>query len=99
MADVAIVGGGMCGLAAAFALRRLGISNITHVDRRAEGLEGPWLTYARMNTLRSPKHLTGPAMGLPNLTFRAWYEAQGHAWEGLDRISRCALFFFAGRHQ
>lgn len=88
MADVTIVGGGMCGLAAAFALRRLGISNITHLDRRAEGLEGPWLTYARMQTLRSPKHLTGPAMGLANLTFRAWYEAQGFDWEGLDRISR-----------
>lgn len=88
MVDVAIVGGGMCGLAAAFALRRLGISSIAHVDRRAEGLEGPWLTYARMQTLRSPKHLTGPVMGLPNLTFRAWHEAQGLDWELLDRISR-----------
>ncbi len=88
MADVAIVGGGMCGLAAAFALRQLGISNIAHVDRRAEGLEGPWLTYARMQTLRSPKHLTGPVMGMANLTFRAWYEAQGLGWEALDRITR-----------
>ena len=88
MADVAIIGSGMCGLAAAFALRRVGISNIAHVDRRAEGLEGPWLTYARMQTLRSPKHLTGPVIGLANLTFRAWYEAQGLDWEALDRITR-----------
>ncbi len=78
----------MCGLAAAFALRRLGIANIRQLDRRDAGLEGPWLTYARMQTLRSPKHLTGPAMGLANLTFRAWWEAQGADWEQLDRITR-----------
>lgn len=88
VADVAIIGGGMCGLTAAFALRRLGIARIRHVDRRQPGQEGPWLTYARMQTLRSPKHLTGPAMGLPNLTFRAWWEAQGRDWETLDRIER-----------
>lgn len=90
MADVAIVGAGMCGLAAAFALRRLGIHRIRQLDRGACGLEGPWLTYARMRTLRSPKHLTGPAQGLPNLTFRAWWEAQHgpDAWDGLGRIPR-----------
>ena len=78
----------MCGLAAAFALRRLGIANIRQIDRRPAGLEGPWLTYARMQTLRSPKHLTGPVIGMPNLTFRAWWEAQGRDWEPLDRIPR-----------
>lgn len=78
----------MCGLAAAFALRRLGLSNIRHIDRRPPGLEGPWLTYARMRTLRSPKHLTGPSIGMANLTFRAWWEAQGRDWETLDRIER-----------
>ena len=88
MADVLIVGGGMCGLAAAFALRRLGISNLRHVDRSPEGREGPWLTYARMATLRSPKHLTGPVMGLAGLTFRAWWEAGGRDWESLGRIPR-----------
>ena len=88
MVDVAIVGGGMCGLAAAFGLRRLGISSIRHVDRSPEGREGPWLTYARMETLRSPKHLTGPAQGLAGLTFRAWWEARGRDWGELDRIPR-----------
>ncbi|MGD1926263.1 MAG: NAD(P)-binding domain-containing protein [Paracoccaceae bacterium] len=88
VADVAIIGGGMCGLAAAFALRRMGIANIRQIDRRPPGLEGPWLTYARMQTLRSPKHLTGPALGFPNLTFRAWWEAKGRDWDRLDRILR-----------
>lgn len=83
--DVLVVGGGMNGLAAAFALRRLGLARLRQVDRRPAGLEGPWLSYARMEFLRSPKHLTGPAQGLPNLTFRAWWEAQ-HGARGWDRL-------------
>lgn len=88
--DVLVVGGGMCGLVAAFSLRRLGIHNVRVIDAQPAGLEGPWRTYARMETLRSPKHLTGPAAGLPNLTFRAWYEAQHglDAWEPLGYIPR-----------
>ena len=90
LCDVLIVGGGMCGLAASFALKRAGIGRQRIVDRAPSGREGPWLTFARMERLRSPKHLTGPAMGLPNLTFRAWYEAQhgGAAWDTLGRIPR-----------
>lgn len=88
--DVAIVGAGMAGLTAAFALQRLGIRNIRLFDRAPEGLEGPWATYARMETLRSPKHLVGPALGFANLTFRAWFEAQfgAAAWERLGKIPR-----------
>jgi FAD-dependent urate hydroxylase len=88
VSDVVVIGGGMCGLAAAFALQRAGIANIRVLDAGEAGREGPWLTYARMDTLRSPKHLTGPAMGLANLAFRAWYEAQwgAEAWERLDKI-------------
>jgi len=43
-----------------------------------------------METLRSPKHLTGPALGQPSLTFRAWYEAQygPEGWAALGRIPR-----------
>jgi cation diffusion facilitator CzcD-associated flavoprotein CzcO len=90
MLDVAIVGAGMAGLAAALALRRLGITRAALFDRSPEGHEGPWLTYARMEVLRSPPELTGPALGFPSLTFRAWYEAQfGHeAWPRLHRIPR-----------
>ncbi|WP_350189449.1 NAD(P)/FAD-dependent oxidoreductase [Thalassobaculum sp.] len=90
MLDALVVGGGMCGLVAAAALRRRGLTRLRIVDRSAEGTEGPWVTYARMRTLRSPKHLAGPALGLPALTFRAWFEAQWgeRAWEALDRIPR-----------
>jgi cation diffusion facilitator CzcD-associated flavoprotein CzcO len=88
--DVAIIGGGQSGLGAAFALRRDGVSNVVVLDENAEGREGPWITYARMITLRTPKHLTGIETGLPSLTFRAWYEAQhgGAAWDELEKIPR-----------
>ena len=82
--DVLVVGGGMFGQTAGFALIRDGIRNIRIVDRARRGEEGPWGTYARMPTLRSPKHLTGPDLGIPSLTFRAWWEAQ-HGAEGWER--------------
>jgi cation diffusion facilitator CzcD-associated flavoprotein CzcO len=88
--DVAIVGGGMAGLTASAELRWLGIDNQQVFDRAPTGGEGPWVTYARMETLRSPKTLTGPALRLPALTFRAWYEAQfgRPAWDALYKIPR-----------
>ncbi len=88
--DVAIVGAGMAGLAAAFALKRLGVRNLRIFDRSPQGFEGPWATYARMEVLRSPPELAGPALGLSNLTFRAWFEAQfsRSAWTKVHRIPR-----------
>jgi FAD-dependent urate hydroxylase len=87
--DVAIIGAGMAGMAAATSLKLKGIS-APLFDRAEQGVEGPWVTTARMETLRSPKQLTGPALGLPALTFRAWYEAQfgSKAWQALDKIPR-----------
>ncbi|MCG8710225.1 NAD(P)/FAD-dependent oxidoreductase [Brenneria sp. 4F2] len=87
--DVVIIGAGMAGLAAAFALRLQGIDAVLY-DKAPEDGEGPWATTARMETLRSPKHLTGPALDLPSLTFHAWYEAQFglRAWDELDKIPR-----------
>ncbi|MFT3834173.1 MAG: NAD(P)/FAD-dependent oxidoreductase [Micropruina sp.] len=69
---------------------RGGIANIRIVDQAPEGYEGPWVTYARMETLRSPKTLLGPALGMASLTFRAWFTAlHGEAeWEELFRIPR-----------
>ena len=61
--DVAVIGGGMAGLAAAAALKLLGV-RARIFDRSPQGFEGPWATTARMETLRSPKQLTGPAPGL-----------------------------------
>ncbi|MFN0183955.1 MAG: SidA/IucD/PvdA family monooxygenase [Aquabacterium sp.] len=89
VADVAIIGAGMAGLALAAACRLRGIDTLL-LDESPAGFEGPWVTTARMETLRSPKQLAGPALGLPSLTFRAWYEAQfgSLAWEALDKIPR-----------
>lgn len=73
--DVLIVGAGQSGLATAFALKRERVTNILLIDRAPAGREGPWVTYARMPTLRSPKNQTGPDLGLPSLTFEAWVDA------------------------
>lgn len=88
--DVVIVGGGQSGLGAAFGLLRERISNILIIDENSEGLEGPWETYARMVTLRTPKHLTSIDLGIPSLTFRSWWEAQvgSLGWEELEKIPR-----------
>jgi cation diffusion facilitator CzcD-associated flavoprotein CzcO len=86
---VVIIGGGMAGLTLAAALKLLGVPVIA-LDQAAPGQEGPWVTTARMDTLRSPKELAGPALGLPALTFRAWFESQfgSQAWTALDKIPR-----------
>lgn len=88
--DVAILGAGMAGLTLGAELRFLGIDNVLAFDAAPAGEEGPWVTYARMTTLRSPKQLTGPALRLPALTFRAWYEARfgRERWSALDKIPR-----------
>ncbi|ALC83055.1 MULTISPECIES: flavin-containing monooxygenase [Bacillus] len=88
--DAVIIGGGQCGLGAAFGLLRERVSNILVIDENPEGLEGPWETYARMVTLRTPKHLTSIDLGVPSLTFRSWWEAQfgPQGWEEVDKIPR-----------
>ncbi|WP_366289188.1 NAD(P)/FAD-dependent oxidoreductase [Paenibacillus sp. AN1007] len=88
--DVVIAGGGQSGLGAAFGLLRERISNILIIDENAAGQEGPWDTYARMVTLRTPKHLTSIDLGVPSLTFRSWWEAQAgiEGWKEMDKIPR-----------
>ena len=88
--DVLIVGGGQSGLGVAVGLLRAQVDNILVVDRAARGAEGPWLSYARMRTLRSPKDYTGPDLNLPSLTYQSWHEARyGLAhWQALDLITR-----------
>jgi cation diffusion facilitator CzcD-associated flavoprotein CzcO len=88
--DVVVVGAGLSGLAIAFGVRRQGIERLLVLDAAPRGREGPWRSYARMDILRSPKTLTGPDLGVPSLTFRAWYEARhgSAAWEALHKIGR-----------
>jgi FAD-dependent urate hydroxylase len=90
LTDVVVVGAGLSGLAIAFGLKRQGVARVVVIDAAARGQEGPWITTARMRTLRSPKTLTGPDLGVPSLTYRAWHEAVHGAdsWAGLDKIDR-----------
>jgi len=88
--DVLIVGGGQSGLAIAFALRRSRVTNTLIIDKAEQGKEGPWLSYARMQTLRSPKDYTGPDLEIPSLTYQSWHEARfgKESWKTLDLIPR-----------
>ena len=89
--NVAIVGGGQTGCALAFALRRAGIGKVTILEAAPdERRAGIWLNAARMNLLRTPKTLPGPELGIPALSFQAWYEARHgqDAYAAIDRIKR-----------
>ena len=88
--DCAIIGGGQVGLSIGFGLARERVTNIRIFDENKAGAEGPWATFARMLTLRTPKLYSGPENGLPSLTFRAWYEAQFgvEGWGRLFRVGR-----------
>jgi cation diffusion facilitator CzcD-associated flavoprotein CzcO len=88
--DVIVVGGGQSGLATAFGLKRSRVDNILVLDKAAAGREGPWRTYARMHTLRSPKDFTGPDLDVPSLTYQSWHEAKfgSESWDELALIPR-----------
>jgi cation diffusion facilitator CzcD-associated flavoprotein CzcO len=73
--DVLIVGAGQGGTTLAFRLARDRVHEVLVIDKAVAGKEGPWRTYARMPTLRSPKDYTGPDLDVPSLTYRAWHEA------------------------
>jgi FAD-dependent urate hydroxylase len=88
--DVLIVGAGQSGIGVAFGLKRARVDNILLLDKADAGLEGPWKTYARMPTLRSPKDCTGPDLDIPSLTYQSWHEARygGDSWSRLRLIAR-----------
>jgi cation diffusion facilitator CzcD-associated flavoprotein CzcO len=89
--NVAIIGGGQTGCALAFALRRAGIGKVTVLEAAPdEQRAGVWLNAARMNLLRTPKTLPGPELGIPALSFQAWYEARHgeQAYAAIERIKR-----------
>ena len=74
--DVLIVGAGQGGLAIAFQLMRERVNNVLVIDKAEPGADGPWINYARMPILRSPKEVNGPDLNIPSISFQAWYEAQ-----------------------
>ena len=88
--DAIVVGAGQGGLASAFGLMRERVQNLLVVDENPLDRAGPWLTFARMLTLRTPKHVIGPDLGVPSLTPRAWYEAQHGegSWASLGLIPK-----------
>jgi cation diffusion facilitator CzcD-associated flavoprotein CzcO len=88
--DVLIVGAGQGGQAVATQLKRERVDNILVIDKAPAGSEGPWRTFARMQTLRTWKTVTGPDLGLPSLTFQSWYEAQygATAFAAMNKIPR-----------
>ncbi|QLE44428.1 NAD(P)/FAD-dependent oxidoreductase [Nostoc sp. C052] len=91
--NITIIGGSGSGSTFVFALRRAGIGRVTEIDAADdEAHAGVWLTRARMRTLRTPKHLPGPELGIPELSFQAWYEARhgAAAYAEIDRIERVA---------
>ena len=96
--DVVIVGGGQGGLATAFGLMRERVENLLVIDENPLDRAGPWLNFARMQTLRTPKHVSGPELGVPSLTPQAWYEARHGAgsWSALELIPKDAWAEYLG---
>lgn len=88
--DVVVIGAGQSGLSLAASLKREKVERVLVLDKSEEGLEGPWVTFARMHTLRTPKHLAGTELGIPSLSSAEWYRARygDAAWEALGKIDR-----------
>jgi cation diffusion facilitator CzcD-associated flavoprotein CzcO len=86
--DVAIIGGGQSGITIGFALRRAGIHRFTIFDDSPPGID-VWNTIARMRTLRTPKTITSLELGIPELSFRNWYETL-HGAGSFERIVKIA---------
>jgi cation diffusion facilitator CzcD-associated flavoprotein CzcO len=94
--DVAVVGGGQSGVTIAYALRRAGVSNVTLLDAADDASSiGGWATRARMVKLRTGKTISGPELGNPALSFRAWYEGR-HGATAFDAIDRIATTDWVG---
>lgn len=88
--DCAVIGAGQYGLTLTHGLLREKVTRVAAFDAAAPGEEGPWATFARMAMLRTPKDLTGPDLGIPSLSFRAWWEARHgrESWDAMFRIPR-----------
>ena len=87
--SVLVVGAGQAGLAIAFALRWARV-DVQVIDALPEGASAVWTGFGRMRTLRTPKHVLGPELGVPGLSPRAWYTARfgAEAWDAMAKIPR-----------
>ena len=88
--DVLVIGAGQAGISTALRLRREGVDNLLVVDAAPAGREGPWVTWARMRTLRTVKHLHGTEGGIRSASFRYWFDAVrgAGAFDTIDLIPR-----------
>ncbi|MCA9631085.1 MAG: SidA/IucD/PvdA family monooxygenase [Myxococcales bacterium] len=88
--NVLVIGGGQGGVAVAAKLGLERVRGVRVVDANPAGQAGPWVTFARMITLRTPKHVSGPDLEVPALTVRAWYEAQhgSGTWDAVGLIPK-----------
>lgn len=88
--NVLVIGGGQGGVAVAAKLGLERVRGVRVVDANPADQAGPWVTFARMITLRTPKHVSGPDLEIPALTVRAWYEAQHGkgSWDELGLIPK-----------
>ncbi|WP_054686674.1 NAD(P)-binding domain-containing protein [Microbacterium sp. No. 7] len=93
---VVIVGAGQAGLVVAAGLRSKGVADVLVVDAGEEGGAGPWPTFARMRTLRTPKRVAWPAWGVPAASPQAWFRAVhgDDAWDGLEQFPTAAWHAF-----
>src|SRR5258708_27719821 len=57
--DVLIVGRGQAGSAVAFGLMQQRVTNLLIIDEHAAGREGPWNSYARLESLRPQQDVRG----------------------------------------
>jgi cation diffusion facilitator CzcD-associated flavoprotein CzcO len=89
--EVAIIGAGHTGKSLAFGLRRSGVPNVRLFDRNPKSQLGPWRTYGRNRTLRTPKDVVGGLdWGIPNLNIRRWCDARygPDYWNSIRLIPR-----------
>lgn len=86
---VLIIGAGQAGLAIGFALAQARVP-VLLLEALPPGGSAVWKGFARMATLRTPKHVLGPELGVPALSARAWYTARfgAPAWDALTKIPR-----------
>ena len=88
--NVLIIGGGQAGLGTAFALQRQRIGKVKVLEAATPSDVGCWARYARMHTLRSPKHMKGLELDVPALHVQSWFEAKygADAWDETRLVPR-----------